>query len=131
MSYTECNVKNKRFRIHQSIYNTYNLYAGQTDTHNHTTITRYIVQALVVSPTQPSPPHTHARTTTHRQQQHHNIVPFQSTTNTFAKFNLHSQPPIQPASHPSIHVFIFIPSFACHTTTYIQKKHKQKHNTMA
>ena len=126
MSYTECNVKNKRFRIHQSIYNTYSLYAGQTDTHNHTPITRYIVQALVVSPTQPSPPHTHARTTTHRQQQHHNIVPFQSTTNTFATFNLHFTA-AHTTTQPSTYLYLFHRLRAIQPHTY--KKNINKSTT--
>ena len=125
MSYTECiKIINGLEYINRSTTRTICRPNGHPQ--HHTTSTRYIVQALVVSPTQPSPPHTHAHTTTHpptAATSQHRSVPINNKYIRHVQFTFHSR----PYNHPAIHVFIFIPSFACHTTTYIiQQKHKTK-----
>ena len=127
MSYTECNTKIKRFRIHQSIYNTYKLPAKRTPTttHTHHTVHRTSVGSITNTTIATTHTHTHARAHPHTDDSassssiittsQHRSVPINNKYIRHVQFTFHSR----PYNHPAIHVFIFIPSFACHTTTYI------------
>ena len=115
--------KIKRFRIHQSIYNTYILPAKRTPTttHTHHTVHRTSVGSITsitsITNTTIATTHTHSHTRAHihtpttvppaaASSQHHNIVPFQSTTNTFATFNLHFTA-AHTTTQPSTYLYLF------------------------
>ena len=135
--------KIKRFRIHQSIYNTYSLPAKRTPTttHTHHTVHRTSVGSITsitsITNTTITTTRTHARAHPHTDDStssssiittsQHRSVPINNKYIRHVQFTFHSR----PYNHPAIHVFALIPSFACHTTTYIIQTNniKQKHNT--
>ena len=60
--------------------------------------------------------------------QHHNIVPFQSTTNTFATFNLHFTA-AHTTTQPSTYLYLFHRLRAIQPHTLYKQKHKTKRTT--
>ena len=89
---------------------------GHPQPHTHHTVHRTSVGSI--TNTTIATTHTLAHTTTHpptAATSQHRSVPINNKYIRHVQFTFHSR----PYNHPAIHVFIFIPWFACHTTTYI------------
>ena len=113
---------------------------------NRTPITRYIVQALVVSHSitqyhqHNHHHHTHTRGRAHPHTDdsttsssiittsQHRSVPINNKYIRHVQFTFHSRPPIQPPSHPRIYIYsiVCVPYNHIH---YTNKQHKTKRTT--
>ena len=117
--------------INRSTARTYCRPNGHPQPHTHHTVHRTSVGSItsITSITNTTIATTHTRTRA-RAHPHtddsttsssiiatsqHRSVPINNKYIRHVQFTFHSR----PYNHPAIHVFIFIPSFACHTTTYI------------